>query len=316
MDNEFINLNSEYVFRCKGITKLYNNQKALDNFSMNVRNGEIYGFVGENGSGKTTIIRVLTGLIKYNSGEYELFGVKSNDPNIVNARKRIGAIVETPSIYSTLNLKDNMKILGMLVDNRNEDDIRKVLTLVGLYNIYNDKKKVGNYSLGMRQRLGIAMALLKKPKFLILDEPMNGLDPQGVVSMRNLILDLNRNEGITFLISSHILNELSLIATSYGIISKGRMIKEVSKDELNNSVKHEAFIKVNDENMAYDILKDICECEKLSGEIRITGDFEINVILKKLALADIDVFKVDESHADIEKYYLNLIAEANHGNVN
>lgn len=299
--------NNEYVFRCNNIYKTYGKQKALDGLSMNIKANEIYGFVGENGSGKTTIIRVITGLIFPNSGEYELFGVKSTDKNIFKARKNLGAIVETPSIYSGMSLKNNMLLQGVIVNNSSEEKIKEVLELVGLYEIYNDSKKVGNFSLGMRQRLGIAMALLKEPKFIILDEPMNGLDPEGVVSMRNLILKLNKENGITFLISSHILTELGLVATCYGIISHGKMVKEITKEELEHSCKTETYLKVSDIDKAYNLIKGLCDVTKLEKGLRINGEFEMKEINKTLVLNDIDILKIEEVKGDIEKYYLSLI---------
>jgi len=299
--------NNEYVFRCNNIYKTYGKQKALNGLSMNVRAHEIYGFVGENGSGKTTIIRVITGLIFPNDGEYELFGVKSTDKNIAKARKNLGAIVETPSIYSNMTLKNNMLLQGIIVGNNNAEKIKEVLELVGLYDIYNDNKKVQNFSLGMRQRLGIAMALLKEPKFIILDEPMNGLDPEGVVAMRNLILKLNQERGITFLISSHILTELGLVATSYGIISHGQMVKEITKEELDRVCKHESFLKVSDIDKGYELIKDICDVTKLEKGLRINGQFEMKDVFKALILNGIDILKFEEVKSDIEKYYLSLI---------
>ena len=201
------------VLQTFGLTKKYKRQLAVNEADITISRGDIYGFVGENGSGKTTIIRLITGLIFPNSGSFELFGINNNSNDIKVARRKVGAVVENPSIYLNMSGYDNLKMQCMLLGLPVDDRIDKTLNEVGLGELVNDKKHAGNYSLGMRQRLGIAMALIGEPQFLILDEPMNGLDPAGIVEVRELILKLNRERNITFLISSHILSELSLVAT-------------------------------------------------------------------------------------------------------
>lgn len=292
---------------CNGITKKYGNQLALNNFSMTINKGDIYGFVGENGSGKTTIIRILTGLVHPTSGEYSLFGVNGKDKGILEVRKKMGAIVEAPSIYPSMTLKDNMKMAGLIFNNTDVNEHKRVLSLVGLDSIYDDKKKVCNFSLGMRQRLGIAFALLSKPELILLDEPMNGLDPEGIVDIRNLILSLNENEGITFLISSHILSELSLVATKYGIISHGSMLKEVTKDELNQSVKPELVLNVDNIEKAYELLSTTYAVIKFNKGVKIIGEYNLNEILKLLQDNNVNIENVLKVEGDIEKYYLSLI---------
>ena len=197
----------EYVLQTNAVRKEYGHFKALNGLSMNVPKGSIYGFVGKNGSGKTTLIRLACGLQQPTEGEIKIYGVGHKDRAVYRARRRIGAVVETPSIYLDMtaeeNLKEQYRILGM----PSFDDIGTLLHLVGLEN--TGKKKARNFSLGMRQRLGIAIALAGNPDFLILDEPVNGLDPQGIVEIRELILKLNHEHGITVLISSHYLDELS-----------------------------------------------------------------------------------------------------------
>ena len=221
-----------YVLETFNLSKRYKNQWALKNVNMHVEKGDIYGFVGENGSGKTTIIRLVTGLISATEGYVKLFGVKNDDPAILSQRKKIGAIVESPSIYTNMSAADNLRlqcsILG--IKTNVEEKVKNVLLEVGLIEQYESKKSASNFSLGMRQRLGIGMALLGEPEFIILDEPMNGLDPAGIVEIRELILKLNREKQITFLISSHILSELALVATKYGIISKGKLVKEITTE--------------------------------------------------------------------------------------
>ena len=203
----------DVVLKTNGLFMSYGHQLVLDDLSMTINKGDIYGFVGENGSGKTTVIRLVCGLIFPDRGDYELFGVNNNDPEILKVRKKVGGIVESPSIYPNMTARDNLAMQSIILGIKDEGRIKAVLETVGLKDLYESKKVAGNFSLGMRQRLGIAMALMSKADFLILDEPLNGLDPEGIVEIRNLILKLNQEYGITFLISSHILSELSLVAT-------------------------------------------------------------------------------------------------------
>lgn len=300
-------MESNIIISCSNITKKYGNQLALDNFSMTICKGDIYGFVGENGSGKTTIIRIISGLVSQTSGTYTLYGVDSHDKEILKFRKKIGAIVESPSIYPNMTLKDNMKMAGLICNNQDINEHKRVLSLVGLDRIYEDKKRVSNFSLGMRQRLGIAFSLLSNPDFIMLDEPMNGLDPEGIVEIRNLIIDLNQNHGITFLISSHILSELSMVATKYGIISHGRMLKEISKEELTDSVKPELVLNVDNIDKAFDLLSPLFETIKFNKGVKIIGEYNLNEILKLLQDNAISINGVTKVEGNIEKYYLNLI---------
>ena len=304
-------MESSVVVKCDGLVKIYKDQRALDGFSMTINKGDIYGFVGENGSGKTTVIRILSGLIKLNEGEYQLFGVSPNDRDIVDARKRIGAIVEYPQLYPTMTMKDNFNLVGLIVGNSDINEHKRLAELVGLSDLFESKKKVMNFSLGMKQRLGIALALLSNPEFVMLDEPMNGLDPEGIVDVRNLILDLNENNNITFLISSHILSELSLVATRYGIISHGKMLKEISKDELNEYVQPETIINVDMVDEAYNLLYGHYDVMKDKKGVRIIGNIELNPILKIFQDNNINILGINKHEGDIEKYYLSLIGGRN-----
>ena len=194
----------EYVLKTNALKKQYRNYKALNGLNMNVPKGSIYGFVGKNGAGKTTLIRLLCGLQEPTDGEFSIYGINNRDKDIRKSRRRIGAVVETPSIYLDMTAEDNLKQQYRILELPSYDSINDLLRLVGLEN--TGKKKAKNFSLGMRQRLGIAVALSGNPDFLILDEPVNGLDPQGIIEIRELILDLNQKQGITVLISSHILD--------------------------------------------------------------------------------------------------------------
>lgn len=220
----------EYVLETAALTKRYRGQTALSGLDMHVPKGAIYGFVGRNGAGKSTLIRLICGLQEPTSGSHSLYSTSSSDPRIGRARRRMGAVVETPSIYLDLSAEENLRLQSRLLGLPSERGIGELLRLVGLGG--TGRKKARDFSLGMRQRLGIAVALRGNPDLLVLDEPTNGLDPQGIIEMRELILDLNRQHGITVLISSHILDELSRLATHYGFIDGGHMLRELSAAEL------------------------------------------------------------------------------------
>ena len=220
----------EYAVTTSALGKQYGDFQALKGLSMHIPKGAIYGIVGKNGAGKTTLIRLLAGLQRPSSGEYMLYGVPHTSKEIGKVRRRMGAVVEAPSVYQDMTAADNLKQQYRILGLPSFEGITELLALVGLSD--TGKKKVKNFSLGMRQRLGIAIALAGDPDFLVLDEPANGLDPQGIVEIRELILKLNRERQITVLLSSHILDELSRLATHYGFIDKGRMVKEISAEEL------------------------------------------------------------------------------------
>ncbi len=300
----------EYVLQTFDLTKKYKRQLAVNEANMNIARGDIYGFVGENGSGKTTIIRLITGLIFASSGSFKLFGVDNTDKDITAARRRVGAIVETPSIYQNMSARDNLKMQCTILGIGDEEKVLETLKTVGLEELYNDKKHVSNFSLGMRQRMGIAMALLGDPEFIILDEPMNGLDPAGIVEVRELILKLNREKGITFLISSHILTELSLVATKYGIISKGKIIREITSEQLHNECGKWTVLKAEDSVSLLGLLKEKFPqypAEMENDAVKIVGDIDLNGVLSEIVDSKNRILSVNCNEMGFEDYYLSVV---------
>lgn len=224
-----------YVLQTDALTKRYRDARALDGLTMRVPKGSIYGFVGMNGAGKTTLIRLVCGLQSPTSGSFTLFGVQYDQRDISGARRRMGAIVEVPAIYLDLSAEDNLRQQCCILGMKSFDDIPELLRLVGLDGA--GRKRARHFSLGMKQRLGIALALAGSPDFLVLDEPTNGLDPRGIVELRSLVTRLNRERGITLLISSHNLHELARLATHYGIIDRGRMVRELDADAVGDDLE-------------------------------------------------------------------------------
>ena len=296
-----------YVIEAASLTKKYKNFKALDDLNLHVPVGSIYGLIGKNGAGKTTLIRLICGLQKIDSGEYYIYGIKNTDKEILNVRSRIGAIVETPAIYENLSARDNIIEELTLLGSPTFDDVDELLKLVGLSDV--GAKKAGKFSLGMRQRLGIAIALAGNPDILILDEPINGLDPEGIIDIRELILKLNKEKNITILISSHYLDELSKIATHYGFVDKAKMKKEISKDELINKMKHRIVLKVNDAKKFIPYL----DTQKIAYEIEnnktinIFSNIKIPKLISDLSKNNLEVIDVLEASETLENYFLNLI---------
>ncbi|HBA47726.1 MAG TPA: bacitracin ABC transporter ATP-binding protein [Lachnospiraceae bacterium] len=300
----------EYVLQTNSLTKKYKEFKALNGLSMNVPKGAIYGFVGKNGAGKTTLIRLICGLQAPTSGEYTLYGRKNTDKDISKSRRRMGAVVEMPSIYLDMTAKENLKQQYCILGLPSYDGLTDILKLVGLED--TGKKLARNFSLGMRQRLGIAVALVGSPDFLVLDEPVNGLDPQGIIEIRELILKLNREQQITFLISSHILDELSKFATYYGFIDRGQIIKEISAEDLENACRKCIRLEVTNVQALS------CALDGMNVEYSIISDKAADVYAKvnvsKLALMlakeNCEVISMQERDESLESYYVSLLASA------
>ena len=299
----------EYIVSASNISKKYRKFYALKNMNMSIKEGCIYGLVGRNGSGKTTLIRVLCGLQEETEGDYSLFGVKNSSKEIVKSRRRIGAVVETPSIYLGMTAYENLKSQCDNIGLPDCDNISTILKQVGLSD--TGKKKARNFSLGMKQRLGIAIALVGSPDFLILDEPLNGLDPQGMVEIRELILKLNEQLNITFLISSHMLSELSKVATHYGFMDKGTIIKEISAEQLNESCRKCVRIEVSDISVLIKLLDDMKLEYKVVAEniAHIYGDMKLNNLVVDLSKLNCDLLNVTNEDETLESYYINLIGD-------
>lgn len=302
----------EYILETNKLKKTYHHFKAIDNLNMHIAKGAIYGLIGKNGAGKTTLIRLICGLQNPTNGTYTIYGIQNTDKQILDVRKRMGAIIETPSIRLDVTAEDNLKEQYRIMGLPSFDNLQEILKLVGLMD--TGKKKTKHFSLGMKQRLGIAIALVGNPDFLILDEPINGLDPEGIIEIRELILKLNKERGITFLISSHYLDELSKIATDYGFIENGSMIQEIRKEELEKKCKKRIELEVSN----------IKECVKYFEEKKFPYEVisnekiylyhMINITELAIALSEQDcmINKFEEKEESLESYYINLMGGDNH----
>lgn len=306
---------SEYVLKTSQLSKTYQNKMALNKVSVKIQKGSIYGFIGQNGAGKSTLIRLITGLAYPTTGTFELFG-ESRERNIIEARKRIGTIIEGPALYPQMTAAENLEAHRLLKGIPGKDCIEKTLNLVGLQN--TGKKKAKNFSLGMKQRLGLGIALLGDPEFLILDEPINGLDPMGVVEVRELLKKLNQEYGITILISSHILSELHLLATHYGIIHEGELLEQLSAKELNEKCQQYLHIKVDDPNKVATVIENHFSTQEFEvmpdGTIRLFAYVdvpgEVSKILTSEGLVIEEFMPMGE---DLETYFSHRIGGVQHG---
>ncbi|MBR1778880.1 MAG: ATP-binding cassette domain-containing protein [Clostridia bacterium] len=294
------------ILRTNNLTKTYRSKNAVSNLNMCINKGDIYGFIGKNGAGKTTTIKMIVGLSKPSSGSFTLFG----DSSVNRGRRKIGTVIEAPAFMPNLTARQNMLIQWKLLNNKNKAIIDEMLKLVGLGEV--GKKKVKNFSLGMKQRLGIAMTLMGNPEFLVLDEPTNGLDPQGIVEIRELLLKLNREQNLTILISSHILSELARLATRVGIIHDGVLLEEFQIEELNKRCKSRLQLVLSDVEKAAEVLKEQLNIKDFNiineSTIEIYDDtVDSGIINSTLAKNDIVVNSISHAHADLEEYFLNVI---------
>ena len=302
----------EYVLQTVSLTKRYRNFTALNGLTMRVPRGSVYGLVGRNGAGKTTLIRLICGLQEPTSGMFVLYGRKNTDRDINRSRRRMGAVVETPSIYLDMSAEDNLKQQYRVLGLPSDQGIPELLELVGLAGA--GRKKARHFSLGMKQRLGIAVALAGDPDFLVLDEPVNGLDPQGIIEIRELILRLNRERQITVLISSHILDELSRLATYYGFIDGGRMVKELSAAELEAACRKCVRLTVTDAAALARVL------DGMGAEYKILDDETADVYQKipvsrltaALQASGCELVDIQERDESLESYFVSLVGGGSH----
>ena len=304
---------AEYVIETQNLSKSYGDFQAVQNVDMNVERGKIYGLLGRNGAGKTTTMCMLLGLTEPTEGSIKLFGLDARDgKNRKEIYTKIGSIIETPGFYPQLNAHENLKIFSKLRGDYNPENIEKVLKLV---NLSDEKKPFRNYSLGMKQRLGLAAALVHEPELLILDEPINGLDPAGIVEIRDMLLDITSKLGITVLISSHILSEIELLADEIGIISQGKLIKELTKEELGEQSTKSVIIEVDNIGLAEDMMikngyvKD-SDFKVDNNEIILLTDIDSrSKINESFVKNGIQVNELHLKEENLEEYFMRLINE-------
>lgn len=296
---------NEYVLEVNDLCKKYKETMAVNHVNMKIKKGDIYGFIGRNGSGKSTTLKLISGHIFPTSGEIKLFGEERN--NFTN--KRIGALIENAGLYPNLSAFDNMDIKATGMGLKDKSKINEILELVKLDP--KSKKIVKKFSLGMKQRLGIALALLGNPDLLILDEPINGLDPEGIREIREVIQYLNENKKMTIIISSHILGELSKVSTRYGIIRDGSIIEEITSKELENKCKSYISVKVSNVKRALPILEEKLKIKDYqvheNDEIRIFDNVDSAKVNLVLTENNISISQIFYQKQDLESYFLSKI---------
>lgn len=297
---------SELLLSTSALTKQFGRHKAVDQVSMHIKRGAIYGFIGRNGAGKTTTLRMIGGLASPTAGEIEMFGCRGRE--LKQVRSRVGCLIEGPGLYGNMTARDNMKMKCLLLGVQKKGYIEELLEVVGLKDV--GKKHVKRYSLGMKQRLGIAMALIGEPDLLVLDEPINGLDPQGIAEVRETILRLNKERNMTILISSHILEELSKIATDYGIIHQGTLLQEITDEELRERCSERLEITLSSPELAIPVLDrlgirryQVMDKEHIYVFERLDESARLNM---EFAKAGIPVKGLAVTNEELETYFLNL----------
>lgn len=297
---------SELLLQTRALTKQYGRHRAVDQVSMHIKKGAIYGFIGRNGAGKTTTLRMISGLASPTAGEIELFGCRGRD--LSRIRSRVGCLIEGPGLYGSMSARDNLKMKCMLLGVYKRGYEEELLDIVGLGGV--GKKPVKRYSLGMKQRLGIALALVGEPDLLVLDEPINGLDPQGIAEVRDTVLKLNRERNMTILISSHILEELSKIATDYGIIHNGTLLQELTNEELMEKCSERLEVTLDDPERAIPVMDrlgikryQVADREHIYIFERLEESAALNMAFAK---AGIPVRGISVTNEELETYFLKL----------
>lgn len=297
---------SELLLQTRNLTKQYGRHRAVDDVNMHIKKGAIYGFIGRNGAGKTTCLKMISGLSTPSYGEIEMFGYKGKD--LQKVRSRVGCLIEAPGLYGNMSAYDNLNIKCKLTGIKKKGYIDELLKTVGLDTV--GEKKTKHYSLGMKQRLGIALALVGEPDLLILDEPINGLDPQGIVEVRETIQKLAKERGMTICISSHILEELSKLATDYGIIHNGCLVQELTREELMKKCSERIELTLDNPKQAIPVLDDmgfnsyqVIDKEHIHIFERLGESASLNM---ELAKAGIPVKGISITSEELENYFLRL----------
>ncbi len=297
---------SELLLQTRNLTKQYGRHRAVDDVNMHIKKGAIYGFIGRNGAGKTTCLKMISGLSTPSYGEIEMFGYKRKD--LQKVRSRVGCLIEAPGLYGNMSAYDNLNIKCKLTGIKKKGYIEELLKTVGLDTV--GEKKTKHYSLGMKQRLGIALALVGEPDLLILDEPINGLDPQGIVEVRETIQKLAKERGMTICISSHILEELSKLATDYGIIHNGCLVQELTREELMKKCSERIELTLDNPKQAIPVLDDmgfnsyqVIDKEHIHIFERLGESASLNM---ELAKAGIPVKGISITSEELENYFLRL----------
>ena len=304
----------EYILETQGLTKVYGTKEAAKDVDLHIREGQIYGLIGRNGAGKTTIMRMISGLSTPTSGSYSLFG--KTGYAMGRALRNVGVLIESPGLYPRLSARENLKIKCIGSGVRARGYVEELLKTVGLENT-DMKKPAGSYSLGMRQRLGIGLALVGDPKILILDEPINGLDPQGIAEIRQTLLKLRDEKGITIMISSHILDELSKVADCFGIIHEGRLLDEFSSEELHRRCGQYVLIRTDDPEAAARALGGLGiggVTTETDGTLRVSGHLDETAdMARALVGAGVALKEMRLQSFSLEDYYLNVTGGAHNG---
>lgn len=302
---------SEYVLQTVNLTKKYKGIDVVKKVNMQVKKGEIYGFIGLNGAGKSTLIRLVAGLTYPTEGHLELFG-ENQSKELIHVRQQLGTLIENPALFPNMTAEQNLEVIRLQRGIPGKECIKKVLSRVGLEN--TGKKKAKSFSLGMKQRLGIAIAMLHEPELLILDEPINGLDPMGVVEIRELLKQLNEDHGVTIIISSHILSEVHQLATNYGFIHKGELIEQITANQLNEACKAHLLLKVNDANQAIITLEQKLNTENYEvmpdGAIKLFSHLENSTLVTRvLTESGLDIEQISPQGDTLEGYFTSLVKE-------
>lgn len=295
----------EYILTTDNLTKIYGDKHAADAISIHIKKGDVYGLIGRNGAGKTTVLKMICGLATPTSGSVTFLGKQGAE--LAREMHKIGSLIETPGLFPKLSAYQNLKIKCILCGKNNNSYIKSLLKQVGLENV--GKKPAQSFSLGMKQRLGIAMALVGDPEFIVLDEPINGLDPQGIAEMREIIHRLSKEQGMTVIVSSHILDELAKVANSFGIINNGKLIDEFTSEELEQRCGKYILLKTGDVEKTQRVLADsgISSYTVLeSGDVRINGEIEdTSKLIAALVAAGVPVYELAQVQSTLEEYYLN-----------